>query len=160
MRIIDLLNKIANDEKVPNKFIYDDLIFTKHDDCGCFYYKDNDGDNFLDSICNDLSNLNDNIEIMQEKEEDNFTGIKWFDNGEMILSVDSSEKMHPEHIEDKEIKPIKQATIDSVSYKDNYSVANSVKFLMIKMNEMIEVLEEMRKDNEKPNYSMDDQVDY
>lgn len=65
MKIIDLLNKIASGE-VPNSFKYEDLIFKRHDDCGFAHYKDNDGDTFLDSMYNDLSNLNDEVEIIEE----------------------------------------------------------------------------------------------
>ena len=69
MKIIDLLNKISNGEEVPNSFKYEDLIFKRHNDCGIAYYKDNDGDTLLDSIFGDLSNLNDEVEIIEEEKK-------------------------------------------------------------------------------------------
>ena len=63
MKIIDLLNKIANGEEVPNKFKYDNLIFTKRWDNAYF---DNDGDDLFNSLCTDFSNLNDEVEIIEE----------------------------------------------------------------------------------------------
>ena len=63
MKIIDLLNKIANGEETPNKFKYDNLTFTKR--CDGAYF-DNDGDELHSSLSIDLSNLNDEIEIITE----------------------------------------------------------------------------------------------
>ncbi len=63
MKIIDLLNKIANGEETPNKFKYDNLTFTKR--CDGVYF-DNDGDELHSSLSIDLSNLNDEIEIITE----------------------------------------------------------------------------------------------
>ena len=63
MKIIDLLNKIANGEEVPKKFKYDNLIFTKRWDDAYF---DNEGDDLHDSLCIDFSNLNDEVEIIEE----------------------------------------------------------------------------------------------
>lgn len=69
IKVIDLLNMISEGEKIPNSFIYDDLIFKRHNDCGIAYYKDIDGDTFVDSICGDLSNLNDEVEIIEEEKK-------------------------------------------------------------------------------------------
>ena len=66
MKIIDLLNKIANGEEVPNKFKYDNLIFKKRWDNAYF---DNDGDDLHNSLCIDFSNLNDEVEIIGEDKE-------------------------------------------------------------------------------------------
>lgn len=63
MKIIDLLNKKANGEETPKKFKYDDLLF-EEDKYGM--YKDNEGSYLISSICYDLSNLNDVIEIIED----------------------------------------------------------------------------------------------
>lgn len=64
MKIIDLLNKIANGEETPDKFIYEKTVFTKENNGG---YTDEDGDNLTAWIFTDYSNLNDEIEIIKDK---------------------------------------------------------------------------------------------
>ncbi len=71
MKIINLLNKIANNEEIPQTFIYNNLIF-ELDETG--RYIDNEGDYFSDSIRYDLGNLNEKVIIIEEEkkiEEDN-----------------------------------------------------------------------------------------
>lgn len=63
MKIIDLLNKIANNEEIPQTFIYKNLIF-ELDETG--RYIDNEGDYFSDSIRYDLQNLNEKVIIIDE----------------------------------------------------------------------------------------------
>lgn len=63
MRIIDLLNKKANGEETPKKFKYDDLIFEENK---YGFYIDNKESNLIDSIYYDYSNLNDEIEIIED----------------------------------------------------------------------------------------------
>ena len=63
IKIIDLLNKIANGEEVPEKFRFAGLVFERK---GC-YIEDEDGDSIFDSMFTDFSNLNDEVEILEEK---------------------------------------------------------------------------------------------
>lgn len=63
MTIIELLNKKANGEETPEKFKYDGLIFEEN---GFGEYEDEDEDNFTKSINWDYSNLNDEIEIIED----------------------------------------------------------------------------------------------
>ena len=63
MRVIDLLNKIANGEEVPRKFRFAGQIFEKQGS----YIEDEDGDSIFDSMFYDFSNLNDEIEIIEDK---------------------------------------------------------------------------------------------
>lgn len=84
MTIIDLLNKIAFGEETPNKFKYDKLTFVK-DNEGVHY--DEYGDNIKNSIAYDLSNLDDEIEIIEEdnkieKISINDNGTLGFPNGQ------------------------------------------------------------------------------
>lgn len=75
MRIIDLLNKIANKEITPYKFKYDNLIFTKNEHG---IYIDNEGDDFFTSLCTDFSNLHAEIEIIQSENNKIDKLITWF----------------------------------------------------------------------------------
>ena len=62
MKIIDLLNKIANGEEVPKSFMYNDYIFNLGDDKR---YRDNEDDYLSDSIRYDFENLNEEIKIIE-----------------------------------------------------------------------------------------------
>lgn len=66
MKIIDLLNKIANGEKVPQKIKYLDSVYELNEES---FYMDN-GDFFVDHIYIDLSNLNDEVELIEDEEID------------------------------------------------------------------------------------------
>lgn len=63
MKVIDLLNKISNDEEIPKKFKFADQIFTVKGN----YIEDEDGDSIFDSMCTDFSNINSEIEIIEEE---------------------------------------------------------------------------------------------
>ena len=68
IRIIDLLNKIANgEEDLPKKFNFDGEMF-EMTEFGS--YTDRDGDSIFDSLCTDFSNLNDEVEIIEEEPRD------------------------------------------------------------------------------------------
>ena len=62
MTIIELLNKIANGEDTPKEIKYDGYTFKKANES----YIEEDGDNLTDHICYDYSNLNDEVEIIEE----------------------------------------------------------------------------------------------
>ena len=62
MKVIELLNKIANGEDVPEKFRFAEQIFEKQGS----YIEDEDGDSIFDSMCTDFSNINEEIEIIGE----------------------------------------------------------------------------------------------
>lgn len=67
MKIIDILNKIATSEELPKKFKYGEATFELEGNG--VSYTDQDGDNLTRYICYDYSNLNDEIEIIEEKPE-------------------------------------------------------------------------------------------
>ena len=62
MKMIELLNKIANGEEVPKKFKFAGQIFEKQGS----YIQDEDGDSIFASMFTDFSNINDEIEIIEE----------------------------------------------------------------------------------------------
>lgn len=64
MKVIDLLNKIANGEEVPKKIKYDDFIFYWNISKSAYYEIENHCI-FSDNIILDLS-LNDEVEIIEE----------------------------------------------------------------------------------------------
>lgn len=85
MKIIDLLNKIANDEDLPKKIAYSSYEFRFSGGT----YIDTDGDSIVRHIFIDLSNLNDEIEIIEEdKKIEKFkiydNSIDWCCNGRAI----------------------------------------------------------------------------
>jgi len=68
IRIIDVLNKIANGniDEVPNKFVFAQQKFTKNGS----YIEDEYGDSIFESLLTDFSNLDDEIEIIEEPKEE------------------------------------------------------------------------------------------
>lgn len=67
MKIIDLLNKIANGETLPKKICYDDIIYILIDNGIYSWYKNEEGnEGFLDNVSNVKDFLNDEVEIIKE----------------------------------------------------------------------------------------------
>jgi hypothetical protein len=64
MKIIDLLNKIANGEEVPKFIKYDNSIFRLKESDFKYYYVDEYNTLFEEMIV--LENLNNEIEIIEE----------------------------------------------------------------------------------------------
>ena len=64
MKVIDLLNKIANGGEVPKKIKYDGMIWKFEEDK--LYYSDNV---WLDDYCNISQILNDEVEILKEEKK-------------------------------------------------------------------------------------------
>lgn len=65
MKVIDLLNKIANDEEVPKKIIYDgNLYYLQREKC---YRSDDTNDIFESQFI--FEDLNNEIEIIEEPQE-------------------------------------------------------------------------------------------
>lgn len=67
MKIIDLLNKIANGEEVPKRIKYCDNVYRKCD-IGNDYFSDAFYQCFFKDIC-DLSILNDEVEMLDNEED-------------------------------------------------------------------------------------------
>lgn len=65
MRIIDLLNKIANGENIPKKIKYRNDIYEY--DGGFDFVRDNiEHPYFAENYCNDYEDLNSELEIIEE----------------------------------------------------------------------------------------------
>ena len=87
MKVIDLLNKIANGEEVPEKFKFAGQIFKKQGS----YILDEDRDSIFASIFSDFSNINDEVAIIEEdkkikKVSECFTST---DNKEIQFLIDN-----------------------------------------------------------------------
>ena len=84
MKIIDLLNMKANNEELPQSIlvICEEKLLLEYSK-GFGGYLSKEGDTLIDIIKADLSNLNDEVKIIKcNEKEDNFTGIKVYENGE------------------------------------------------------------------------------
>ena len=80
MKVIDLLNKIANEEEVPERIKVDNIIY-RYENWEHFYYTDNEAREDLlvrgkDYSTNDF--LNWNVEIIEEPEEIDIQNIEEF----------------------------------------------------------------------------------
>ena len=84
MKIIDLLNKIANGEEVPEKFKFAGQTFEKQGS----YIEDEDGDSIFDSMCTDFSNINGEVEIIEEEKKipEKLEYIVTDENGEFSIN--------------------------------------------------------------------------
>lgn len=67
MRIIDLLNKIANNEEVPNKIVYNTRIFRYNKYNKCYIWNCNGTEYYLSTYYRLENILNDEIETIEEK---------------------------------------------------------------------------------------------
>ena len=103
MKVIDLLNKIANNEEVPKKFKY------RREN---FVYMDGDYSSFDTNVwfseCHlFLDNLNDEIEIIEQETtyEQNFTGWQLIQNGKVVASY-NAQRLKPADVVDvkKDVK--------------------------------------------------------
>lgn len=87
MKIIDILNKIANKEVVPKQIKYGNSIFKE---TSPLYYENEDGQMFEEYIV--LEDLNDEVEILDEDKKDNFTGWKMYQDGKEVCSIKGLKK--------------------------------------------------------------------
>lgn len=154
MKVIDLLNKIANGEEVPKKIKYhnDIHILQKSNSTkplNCYYCKE--------SYCHLFGtfydyDLNDEVEIIEEEKENKFTGLKMFSDGKCYFSIDTSEKIKCKDdvkIEEKKI-PEKIERMNCMNFiKNNFNgkyskegVAFDIEILRESFNEIIDYLEE------------------
>ena len=90
MKVIDLLNKIANGEEVPKKIKYKGDIYKK-EQFGLDYYTKEEGYGLFLKEINDTNCLNDKVEIIEEEklifEEINESSVPH----KLFYNVDSGE---------------------------------------------------------------------
>ena len=80
MKIIDLLNKIANNDDIPKEIVYDDIHFylTAYGE-----YLTSDGKSFFDEIYYDFSNLNYKVEIIEEDKKIKKLNLEYIQNNDI-----------------------------------------------------------------------------
>ena len=70
MKVIDLYNKIANDEEVPKELIYHGYSYIYCTNIKDYKKEDSYNEEFLFDIINSGLRLNDEIEILEEDKEE------------------------------------------------------------------------------------------
>ena len=114
MKVIDILNKIANGEEAPKKIIWNKLVYELKDGI----YFDYCGETLIGSLNFDGTNLNDEVEIIEEDKK-----IKRIQShGADLFSASIGEWLHD---------------------KDNYTAYDEL--LMNKINEIIDYLNKENK---------------
>lgn len=122
MRIIDLLNKIAKGEEVPKKIKHEDCIYILHiNEDNLIYYQQENCKYFMFEIkC--LSNLNDEIEIIEEEKEIEEINIK----------------------QEKNIKNNWKWKIKDTEH--DYNISTPQKIMCDKINELVRELNKIKKE--------------
>ena len=138
MKVIDLLNKIANGEEVPKKIKYENDIYILTDNY-C-YYCDETNLILSDRLYAEQSRLNDEVEILEEEKKDNFTGWKMYQNGKEVCSIDYSveEKKIPDKWNDLSFTTMRKKE-DSID-DDIHKLKGYIETIMRTQNEVIDYL--------------------
>lgn len=68
IKIIELMQKCANKENIPERIVYKNTVFTLND-CKNYYNEEED-ERLLDYIIPTFSNLNDEVEILEDNTEE------------------------------------------------------------------------------------------
>ena len=138
IKVIDLLNKIANGEEVPKKIKYENDIYILTDNY-C-YYCDETNLILSDRLYAEQSRLNDEVEILEEEKKDNFTGWKMYQNGKEVCSIDYSveEKKIPDKWNDLSFTTMRKKE-DSID-DDIHKLKGYIETIMRTQNEVIDYL--------------------
>jgi hypothetical protein len=88
MKIIDLLNKIANKENVPDKIRYRNCIFEKTEGQGISPdYVNNENTFFLEYVSNEADSLNEIVELIEDEEKTDIDTTYWENIGYAIGEI-------------------------------------------------------------------------
>ena len=68
IKIIELMQKCANKENIPERIVYKNTVFTLND-CKNYYNEEKD-ERLLDYIIPTFSNINDEVEILEDNTEE------------------------------------------------------------------------------------------
>ena len=132
MKVIDLLNKIANEEEVPKKIKYENNIYNYDNSCQDYKLVNVFGYTWLinkifDDYENTSSILSYEIEIIEEDKEIEDKCKNLFELCEKMLE------------EDKEIEEI------DIDYFNNANITAKAVLLYQKQREIIDLLKELKK---------------
>lgn len=103
IKIIDLLNKIANGEKIPTRFMLDGRIWTKSNDFDCVEYELPDHTYFFREYMQEglTCGLNDEVEIIEDENKE-ANGIKKLNlTGENQLKLKTNKQEYNIRVVDK-----------------------------------------------------------
>ena len=98
MRIIDLLNKIANDEEVPEKIKYNDKIFIYDGFSYIYENKTFDEYNRLEEFIFYSSDLNDEVEIIEEDKKIEKLKLYTFASDNLVMLIEMLNDLNKEHV--------------------------------------------------------------
>ncbi len=149
MKIIDLLNKIAKGEEVPQNIKYNDLIWFWCE--GCQIYETNNEDGKCINLYSGFTtegNLNDEVENLEEVEDKKYEYIEELTDDD-IYFYPECEDDSKENFEDKinalirNQKYIKERLEDIQKIKNKRFTRNQ-KQIASKINELIDVVNEIR----------------
>lgn len=126
IKVIDLYNMIANEEELPKRFKYDNLIWNKAA-VGDDWFNEMLMLRFSNII--DTSVLNNEIEIVDELEE-----------------TEDSPTISEEQEENNKIEKLKFD--DVVLFRNGQDIVDMLKIQAIKINEIIDKINEMRNKND------------
>ena len=122
MKVIDLLNKIANGEEVPEKIKYYGCIYELKDRNYEYYnYKDNEG-NYLEDEWFLTNILNDELEIIEDTPKEDIPTSKLYKNNKLQYDLTPKENKKIEKLDNTEL----------------YLTENQQRLLVNKINEIID----------------------
>ena len=89
MKVIDLLNKIANGEEVPKKIKYNDTTYTYHERVEKIYGFVDEQGTYLEEQYYITGVLNHEVEIIEEdKEIEELDAISYYDETKTLYQID------------------------------------------------------------------------
>jgi hypothetical protein len=132
MKVIDLLNKIANKEEVPKKIEIFGYTFFRYEDewSNFYYYATADKKDELMEQLNSTNELNDEVEITEEPKEIEKLEKRVISENYMIEN-----KNAPEEEKWKLVRNL------------IYNNSKDTQFVKDKINELIDVINELKKEN-------------
>ena len=110
MKIIDLLNKIANGDEVPDKIKYRNCIFEKTEGAGISPdYVDDDNVFFLEYVSNEADSLNETVELIENEKKTAIDNTYWenigYAMGEIYTCI---EKGLQKAFEEKQLEKVQE----------------------------------------------------
>lgn len=116
MKVIDLLNKIANGEEVPKKIEYNDDLYT-HVDNYCYFCEETN-EILSKNIYAEFSRLNDEVEIIEEDKP--------------LEELDLIEKINND--------------LNIANNYSKNNIKNNLKYVANKINELIDEVNKLKKE--------------
>lgn len=152
MKVIDLFINIANGKEVPKKVKFDNQIWCKVYGEKNIYYENalNNNDLFLYIFKHNLDfTLNDEVEIIEEEHKDNFTGMRFFKDGQLTFSVQEEPVKLKDITIEKKVEIPKHISNDYIQNLGIKANNGDIKHICHRINEIINYLQHIKKENDK-----------